>query len=323
VGTLAHYGVARGYQDGSYQPTGTVLYAQTISFISRAMVAKQLWTARDDNPALYPNVPASSGHRADIATYVANAGRLPGSSSTGQQWPGWDQPSTRGWFAVALWQALNPSVGTPPIPATARLTVSPTSGPAGTVFTVSGTGFPAGATGTWGLTGNGATGSEAYQLEPTQTTFSFTLTSAGAPSGTYGVNFTANGWAAASANFGVSGTRPDNYALVVEYRDNCAGACSPGYAMWVNVYLTNNGVGVPGATMKTRWSINGYDPGFYGNPTCGSWPSDTAGYMSCSIPVPPVSYCGIWCNNVHVAIEVAYGSQKFTTVKFVAVDMIC
>jgi len=108
VGTLAYYDVARGYQDGTYQPTGTVLYAQTVSFITRALVRIGYWQQLPDDPTIYPNIPSSSGHRADIATYVAYAGPLPGAPSTPQQWSGWDQPSTRAWFAMTLWQAIRP-----------------------------------------------------------------------------------------------------------------------------------------------------------------------------------------------------------------------
>ena len=59
-----------------------------------------------DNPALYPNVPATSGHRTDLATYQANAGAVPGTDPFAA-WGGWAQPSTRGWFALAEWQALD------------------------------------------------------------------------------------------------------------------------------------------------------------------------------------------------------------------------
>ena len=109
VGTLAFYDVARGYQDGTYCPTGQVLHAQVASFIARAMVAKGFWQPQPDDPALYPAVPADSGHREDLATYAAHAGALPGTVAT-EAWgggTGWDQPATRGWFAQALWQALD------------------------------------------------------------------------------------------------------------------------------------------------------------------------------------------------------------------------
>src|SRR3712207_7096579 len=47
-----------------------VLNAQVISFITRAMVTKGYWQAQPDNPTLYPDVPAASGHRTDLATYA-------------------------------------------------------------------------------------------------------------------------------------------------------------------------------------------------------------------------------------------------------------
>jgi uncharacterized repeat protein (TIGR02543 family) len=115
VGTLAFYNVARGYQDGSYKPTNPVLYAQTISFITRAMVAQGYWQQQSDDPALYPNVPASSGHRADLATYVTHAGAVPGTSQT-VGWGNWDRPSSRSWFAQALWQALDSHFGQDRVP---------------------------------------------------------------------------------------------------------------------------------------------------------------------------------------------------------------
>ncbi|HEY8598084.1 MAG TPA: S-layer homology domain-containing protein [Thermomicrobiales bacterium] len=105
VGTLAGRGVVRGYPDGTFDPTGAVLHAQTISFITRAMVSSNLWLQQQDDPNLYPEVPLSSGHRTDIATYVAYAGALPDRPITGAL--DWDQPSSRAWFARALWQALN------------------------------------------------------------------------------------------------------------------------------------------------------------------------------------------------------------------------
>ena len=110
VGTLAFYDVARGYSDGSFKPTNPVLHAQVISFITRAMVAKGYWQLRADDPALYPNVPAGSGHRADLATYTFYAGAVPG-TEPGAAWAGWDRPSTRGWFARAEWQALDSHFG--------------------------------------------------------------------------------------------------------------------------------------------------------------------------------------------------------------------
>ncbi len=85
VGTLAHYQVAFGYDPTHFAPTDAVTRAQTISFITRAMVAKGYWTQQADNPALFANVPASSGHRQDLATYVYYAGALPDPQSPAGQ----------------------------------------------------------------------------------------------------------------------------------------------------------------------------------------------------------------------------------------------
>jgi alpha-tubulin suppressor-like RCC1 family protein len=126
VGTLAHYDVARGYKPETclalglatpcYGPTEPVLHAQVISFITRGMVAKGYWQMQPDDPNLYPNVPADSGHRADIATYVYYAGTLPGTKLRVQEWVVYDQPATRGWFAEAEWQALNSYFGLDQVP---------------------------------------------------------------------------------------------------------------------------------------------------------------------------------------------------------------
>jgi hypothetical protein len=83
------------------------LQAQVISFITRGMVAQGRWVAETtDDPTLYPNVPASSGHRLDLMTYHRNAGAVPGTIAT-QPWYAWDTASTRGWFAEALWLAID------------------------------------------------------------------------------------------------------------------------------------------------------------------------------------------------------------------------
>ncbi len=116
VGTLAFYGVARGYRDDTYDPTGRVLHAQTISFITRAMVAKGFWETQDDNGAIYPNVPADSGHRQDIVTYVFYVGALPGTSSANSSFTNWNQATPREWFAESLWRALNSYSGVDRVP---------------------------------------------------------------------------------------------------------------------------------------------------------------------------------------------------------------
>ncbi len=107
VGTLAFYGVAFGYDATHFGPNDQVTEAQTISFLTRAMVKQGYWLQQPDNPALYPNVPASSGHRIDIATFVFYSGALPDAPDTAASWAAWTDPATRGWFARAEWQALN------------------------------------------------------------------------------------------------------------------------------------------------------------------------------------------------------------------------
>ena len=107
VGTLAHYRVAFGYDPTHFAPTDTVTQAQTISFITRAMVAKGYWTrATTDQPGLFPNVTVASGHRWDLLTYYAYVGAPPDSAPTAA-WASWQAPATRGWFARTLHQALD------------------------------------------------------------------------------------------------------------------------------------------------------------------------------------------------------------------------
>jgi hypothetical protein len=116
VGILAAKGVAKGYTDAAtcapaaapcYAPRENVLYAQVISFVTRAMVKQGYWTAvTTDSPAIYPNIPANSGHRLDFVTFVANVGPVPGTASATQDFALWDRPSTRAWFAQTLWLAI-------------------------------------------------------------------------------------------------------------------------------------------------------------------------------------------------------------------------
>jgi hypothetical protein len=107
VGTLNFHNVARGYQDGTYRPTDSVLYAQVISFITRTMVAKGYWQeVTVDDPSLYPNISIATGHRFDVLTYYQYADAIPGTNPDAN-WDTWDQPATRAWFALALWQALD------------------------------------------------------------------------------------------------------------------------------------------------------------------------------------------------------------------------
>jgi endoglucanase len=112
VNTLARYGVAKGYSDGTYNPTGEVLYVQTILFISRGMVQAGYWKQQPDVQGYFPNIPANTDRekadRSDLATYVfytENYGGIPGSPARGN-FVAYDQPAPRAWFAVALHRAL-------------------------------------------------------------------------------------------------------------------------------------------------------------------------------------------------------------------------
>ena len=107
VATLNARGIARGYEDGTYDPTGPVLHIQVVSFISRALVAAGRWAAAtEDDPALYPNVRIAASDRLDLVTYVHNVGALPDRPANAN-WDDWNTPASRGWFARVLAQALD------------------------------------------------------------------------------------------------------------------------------------------------------------------------------------------------------------------------
>jgi PKD repeat protein len=107
VATLHARGIARGYADGTYRPTGPTLRVQIVAFISRAMVAAGRWAAAtEDEPTLYPNVQTGARDRLDLVTYVHNAGALPDRPANAN-WADWDAPASRGWFARVLAQALD------------------------------------------------------------------------------------------------------------------------------------------------------------------------------------------------------------------------
>lgn len=107
IAILADHQVAKGYADGTYGTTDPVLNAQVISFITRAMVDAGYWTFQPDDNTVYPNVAPDSGHRVDLVTYVHYAGLVRGTSGATGSFDGWDQPSSRAYFAFALWQALD------------------------------------------------------------------------------------------------------------------------------------------------------------------------------------------------------------------------
>jgi probable HAF family extracellular repeat protein len=121
AGTLQHYGVALGYtaQDCErkgrsfpcYGPTDPVSHAQTIAFITRAMIAKGYWQPQPDAPLSYVGVPGVLA--TEVRTFHHYTGGIPAAPSSAATWNG---GATRGWFARALWAALDSYWGTDRIP---------------------------------------------------------------------------------------------------------------------------------------------------------------------------------------------------------------
>ncbi len=107
VGTLAFYGVAYGYGDGTFGPNDKVSYIQSVSFITRAMVAKGYWLAQPNETVPYTGIPAA--HLADVRTFHFYTKGAFGGVPDG--FNDWNSASSRGWFARALWAALDSQFG--------------------------------------------------------------------------------------------------------------------------------------------------------------------------------------------------------------------
>jgi hypothetical protein len=77
-----------------------------------------------DDPSQFTNVPASTGARLDLLTYLhyvqpytdANGLPLLPTLSGTNQFPGHDQPATRGYIAQVIWQAYAAYWGTNHLP---------------------------------------------------------------------------------------------------------------------------------------------------------------------------------------------------------------
>jgi S-layer homology domain len=106
VGVLQHYGVANGLDGVHFGPGDPVTFAQTISFITRAMEAKGIWEAQPDAPLPYNGVSAAHADDVRTFTYYVYVGGIPAPPTD------WNATATRGWFARALWAALD----APPLP---------------------------------------------------------------------------------------------------------------------------------------------------------------------------------------------------------------
>lgn len=106
VRLLADRSIARGFPDGSFQPTGLLTRQQAISFISRTLVALGQWQQQPTS-VLFGDVAAD--HAADIATYVHYVGAIPQTpvpSPATTESMGAERPALRGWYAEALWATL-------------------------------------------------------------------------------------------------------------------------------------------------------------------------------------------------------------------------
>lgn len=128
VGSLAGNNIAQGWNDAPtckaagttapcYLPRDPVARIQLISFISRAMVSKGYWVKATTDTGVYANVPASTGARLDLVTFVNNAGDLPGMPSAGA-FTDYEKEGSRGFAAMVIFQAYNAyfSVNRIPVP---------------------------------------------------------------------------------------------------------------------------------------------------------------------------------------------------------------
>ena len=85
------------------------------------MVVKGFWQARTvpPAPAPYGGILNGTGHQNDVATYLAYTdpayGGVPDHPTSGG-FADWSSPSSRGWFARALWAALRSQYGVVLIP---------------------------------------------------------------------------------------------------------------------------------------------------------------------------------------------------------------
>lgn len=126
VAVLNLHGIALGYNDAGtcspqptpcFDPLAEVTFAQGISFITRTMVDKGYWVQQPIDANLYGGALAGTGHEQDFATYAKYAAAPPdfpvNGSFTREQLTA---SGTRGWFAKALWKALDSYFGPAPAP---------------------------------------------------------------------------------------------------------------------------------------------------------------------------------------------------------------
>jgi CSLREA domain-containing protein len=116
VASLAFYGVAQGFPTNEFRPYDPVVHGQVVSFVVRSLNYidgdKPDWnTITVDDPTVYPGVPAGSGHRLDLVTYVTNAGLVPGTAAKTDPYndpaTGYAANASRAFVAQTLWQAYS------------------------------------------------------------------------------------------------------------------------------------------------------------------------------------------------------------------------
>ena len=92
-------------------PTAPVSYAETLTVVPRARVVKGYWQIQVGAPQPYAGVPAVFAQ--EVATfhhYTQARGGVPAPPAS------WNAQATRGWFAMALWQALDSHWGIDRVP---------------------------------------------------------------------------------------------------------------------------------------------------------------------------------------------------------------
>lgn len=101
VRVLADYGVALGFSDGTYNPTGQVTQGQMLSLISRAMVTKGYWKNQADTGCL-SSTPATGQDRQDIVNYCFYITDLASFFNASD----YTAPADRRFVALLLWKAV-------------------------------------------------------------------------------------------------------------------------------------------------------------------------------------------------------------------------
>ena len=132
VAALADYGVVGGYTDTAtcasadtsapcYLPRDTVRRVQIVSVVARAFIKTPdlrptgFWDRQDPNPAQDTNVPHVGTQRADLTTYRANVGTVPGQTSDAN-FGDPTGPGSRLYVVQVLYAAFNAQFGTDRVP---------------------------------------------------------------------------------------------------------------------------------------------------------------------------------------------------------------